>query len=639
MLYRARLFILLLAAALAPTASAQSTEYETAVRGVWVTNVASNVLFSKSNIADAMAYLADNGFNVVYPVVWNKGFTLYPSDVMAETFGEAYRQDPFFADQGRDPLADLIVEAHRHGMEVIPWFEYGFAASYADNGGHLLDPSQNPTAKPEWAGIDRNGDLVEKNGFEWMNALNPEVQAFMLSLIEEVITTYDVDGVQGDDRLPAFPVEGGYSEVSKELYRAEHDGADPPGLPTDPSFRAWKAAKLTTFAGRLYRLVKDHDPNLFVSLSPSVYDFSLREYLQDWPTWLDSSYVDLLHPQVYRNDVTSYRSTLDQTRSYVGPFRQELFAPGILVGVGSGPRNNWSEVKRMVEYNRERGVTGEVYFYYESLGAQNNYVADSLGATFYQTPAILPGRLGIWRPEATIVNETDAERVTRTGTWTETLPFGFEGQMLRADAEADATITYTLPVNYSGTYDVYAYLPSFQGTATTAEARYTIAHAEGSAEVTTPQRQLPGLWTHLATLPFEAGTPAEITLQAAADGRTYADAVMLLLNRKETPDLLLPLPTEDGGDELPAQMQLLGNYPNPFNPATTIRFALPDAAAVQLTVYDALGRRVRTLADGAVLPAGSHAVAADLGGLPTGVYFYRLRAGDVTATRSMLLVK
>src|SRR5689334_19698637 len=93
-------------------------------RGVWLTNTDSKVLRSQQRIAEAMDFLAETGFNVVFPVVWNQGVTLYPSQIMQQTFGVEIH--PSFV--GRDPLRELIVEARRVGLKVIPWFEYGFAS-------------------------------------------------------------------------------------------------------------------------------------------------------------------------------------------------------------------------------------------------------------------------------------------------------------------------------------------------------------------------------------------------------------------------------------------------------------------------------------------------------------------------------
>jgi hypothetical protein len=89
---------------------------------------------------------------------------------------------------------------------------------------------------------------------------------------------------------------------------------------------------------------------------------------------------------------------------------------------------------------------------------------------------------------------------------------------------------------------------------------------------------------------------------------------------------------------MPEQFVLEANYPNPFNPTTTIGYALPEAAAVRLVVYDVLGREVAVLVDG-VRPAGRHEATFGAGGLPTGVYLYQLQAGSFTQTRRMLMVK
>lgn len=91
----------------------------------------------------------------------------------------------------------------------------------------------------------------------------------------------------------------------------------------------------------------------------------------------------------------------------------------------------------------------------------------------------------------------------------------------------------------------------------------------------------------------------------------------------------------------PATVTLKANYPNPFNPETTIAFDLGTAAAVTLTVYDMLGRRVATLSNGERYAAGSHRVTFNASTLSSGVYLYRLQVPDlsVEVSRTMMLVK
>ncbi|MCB9357920.1 MAG: T9SS type A sorting domain-containing protein [Calditrichaeota bacterium] len=86
------------------------------------------------------------------------------------------------------------------------------------------------------------------------------------------------------------------------------------------------------------------------------------------------------------------------------------------------------------------------------------------------------------------------------------------------------------------------------------------------------------------------------------------------------------------------EFALAQNYPNPFNPETNISYTLADAATVTLKVFTVTGEEVATLVSGAQI-AGSHTVAFSAAALPSGVYFYRLDAGNFTATRKMLLLK
>ncbi|NBC17102.1 MAG: T9SS type A sorting domain-containing protein [Bacteroidetes bacterium] len=90
--------------------------------------------------------------------------------------------------------------------------------------------------------------------------------------------------------------------------------------------------------------------------------------------------------------------------------------------------------------------------------------------------------------------------------------------------------------------------------------------------------------------------------------------------------------------EAPTGYVLSPNYPNPFNPQTTIRYALPVSGPVRLAVLDVLGREVALLVD-APRPAGPHTTVFDATGLPSGLYVARMQSGGVVQTRTMLLMK
>jgi hypothetical protein len=80
------------------------------------------------------------------------------------------------------------------------------------------------------------------------------------------------------------------------------------------------------------------------------------------------------------------------------------------------------------------------------------------------------------------------------------------------------------------------------------------------------------------------------------------------------------------------------NYPNPFNPTTKIQYQLPELSKVKLTVYDMLGREIKTLVN-EEKPAGSYEVKFDGTGLPSGIYFYRIETGKFSDTKKFILLK
>ncbi len=126
-----------------------------------------------------------------------------------------------------------------------------------------------------------------------------------------------------------------------------------------------------------------------------------------------------------------------------------------------------------------------------------------------------------------------------------------------------------------------------------------------------------------------ANGPAEITV-TASDGRggTASTSFSVVVN----------VAIDASAEDLPQEFALYPNYPNPFNPTTTISYDLPRLSVVTLTVYDLLGRRVTDLASGRQ-PAGKYEVSFDATDLPSGVYVYRLAAGEYVKTRRMVVVR
>jgi len=141
----------------------------------------------------------------------------------------------------------------------------------------------------------------------------------------------------------------------------------------------------------LYQKVKAIKPNLIVSWAPSIYPWAYDEYLQDWPSWLNGGYADLVIPQCYRYELAAYQSTLDEMIPdflRIAPSDKIIF-PGILMNVGDYVMSEDYLMKTM-DYNRKKGYQGEVFFFYEGLRKNNDRLAKALLKNFYQQPAKLP---------------------------------------------------------------------------------------------------------------------------------------------------------------------------------------------------------------------------------------------------------
>lgn len=332
------------------------------VRGVWLTNIDSDVLFSSSHLKASLEQLAQIHFNTVYPSVWNWGYTLFPSPVAEEALG--VEVDPHPALQQRDMLAEALEEGHRLGLAVIPWFEFG-----------LMVPSYSELARrhPDWITAREDGSTVVMQGRHprrWLNPLHPQVQDFLVDLVADVVTRYDVDGIQLDDHF-GMPIELGYDPYTVAQYQAEHDGDDPPSDRQDAEWIEWRSQHVTALMERIVQRVQAIKPDCIISLSPNPSDFAYQNYAQDWNSWLEKGWLDELIVQVYRSDLSSFTSVLDDS-TLQAQRQQTLTGIGILTGLKNSPTPA-PQIREQVETARDRQYSGVSFFFYESLGDRNEF--------------------------------------------------------------------------------------------------------------------------------------------------------------------------------------------------------------------------------------------------------------------------
>ena len=125
------------------------------------------------------------------------------------------------------------------------------------------------------------------------------------------------------------------------------------------------------------------------------------------------------------------------------------------------------------------------------------------------------------------------------------------------------------------------------------------------------------------------------TVSLTTSGPDGADTMI----REDYIDINIPTAVSISPTKKPNEFKLYTTYPNPFNPATTIRFALPKAGHVTLKIFDFLGREMASLVDG-ILAVGEHEVTwRPAVAVPAGIYLYRLQAGEFVETRKLILQK
>ncbi|MEM6251425.1 MAG: glycoside hydrolase family 10 protein [Cyanobacteria bacterium P01_D01_bin.156] len=339
------------------------------IRGVWITTNDMDVMVDQPKLDNAIDQLADLNFNTLYPVVWNSGYTLFDSGTAKQAGIQHFVRRGI---QGYDILQELIAQGHRQGMTVIPWFEFGFMAPAT---------SELATLHGDWLTEKRNGSRIDTRrnvgDMVWLNPYKPEVQQFITRLLLELISRYDVDGVQFDDHF-ILPVEFGYDAYTRSLYKAD-TGKNVPDDPHNPAWVRWRADKLSEFVKTLNADLKARRRDVIFSVAPNHYDFAYKGQLQDWLTWVRQGWVDELIVQIYRNNINDFRQQL-----YAPSLRESLHKIPTAAGILTGLRNVPVRISLIEDKVREARVAGlgMTFFFYESLWETAPEPADTRQARF-----------------------------------------------------------------------------------------------------------------------------------------------------------------------------------------------------------------------------------------------------------------
>ncbi|MEA5577555.1 glycoside hydrolase family 10 protein, partial [Anabaena sp. UHCC 0451] len=283
------------------------------IRSVWLDRGTIVNAGNEEGLAKIFDRLAKAGINTVFFETVNAGYTIYPSQVAPE-------QNPLIKDW--DPLAAAVKLAHARGMELHAWV-WTFAAGNSRHNQIIGVSPDYPgpvlAANPDWANYDQNGRMIPVGQTKpFLDPANPEVRQYLLKLYAEIVTRYQVDGIQLDYIRYPFqdPFTGrtyGYGKAAREQFQ-QQNGVDP--LKINPRQRelwkkwtAFRTEQVDSFVAEVSQMLKQKRANLILSVAV----FPLGEYervqkiQQHWEVWARRGDIDLIVPMTYALDTPRFQ--------------------------------------------------------------------------------------------------------------------------------------------------------------------------------------------------------------------------------------------------------------------------------------------------------------------------------------------
>ncbi|AFY35614.1 glycoside hydrolase family 10 protein [Calothrix sp. PCC 7507] len=283
------------------------------IRSVWLDRGTIVRAGSEAGLAEIFDRLAQAGINTVFFETVNASYPIYPSQV-------APQQNPLI--QGWDPLAVGVKLAHARGMELHAWV-WAFAAG---NQRHNEIINVNPdypgpvlAAHPDWANYDNRGNIIPVGQTKpFLDPANPEVRQYLIKLYEEIVTRYQVDGLQLDYIRYPFqdPAAGkiyGYGKASREKFQ-QLTGVDPLNIsPNDremwQKWTAFRTEQIDSFVAEVSQHLRQKQSNLILSVAvfPLPEIERIQKIQQHWEVWARRGDIDLIVPMTYALDTSRFQ--------------------------------------------------------------------------------------------------------------------------------------------------------------------------------------------------------------------------------------------------------------------------------------------------------------------------------------------
>ncbi|WP_019506686.1 glycoside hydrolase family 10 protein [Pleurocapsa sp. PCC 7319] len=355
------------------------------VRGMWLDRGTIVKAKSEADLVKIFDRMATAGINTVFFETVNSGYTIYPSKV-------APKQNPLV--EGWDPLKVAIKLAHERGMELHAWVWTFAAVNQRHN--TIINLPRNYlgpvlSKHPDWALTDHEGSRFHySSGKVFLDPANPDVRNYLTSLLTEIATDYDVDGVHLDYirypfQSPTGKITYGYGRVAREQFAAQ-TGIDPIQLdPQHPLWSEWtefRIEQIDSFVASVSQNLKQLRPDL--TLSTAVFPMPYRERTskiqQNWENWVAKEWIDMLIPMTYAEN-TEKLYTLASPLLSEFDHGKALLLPGIRL-------LNISEIGALDQMQLLRGMSTEGYalFAAENLNSHFETIFNSTQGSISSEP-------------------------------------------------------------------------------------------------------------------------------------------------------------------------------------------------------------------------------------------------------------
>lgn len=331
---------------------------------------------SRSEIKNTLDRLKETGIENVFLETYYQGYTIYPSKVM-EKYGITPQRPEF---KGWNPLKYWIKEAHKRDMKIHAWFQVFYTGNQnvGTTPGHIL------YVYPDWANVQRKNALEdipmpscsEHNGY-FLDPANHRVRQFLLSLIDEITSKYDIDGLNIDYiRYPKslttkskdyLDSTWGYTEYAREEFKNCY-GKDP--LDINENHRLWpkwinyRQDKITEFVSQLKKTIDDKDIIISAVIFPDTEETQVTK-LQKWQDWAQNGYLDAFTPLIMSSDEVSAKQTVEEVLNLSGG--NVLVFPGLFEPFTAGSPN---DLLHQIVAVRSAGAEGLVIFDYAHLNEE-----------------------------------------------------------------------------------------------------------------------------------------------------------------------------------------------------------------------------------------------------------------------------